>query len=261
MKNYFKYFCFILFSICAGIKVSAQDAGSQQGDESQEIDASKPTNFYTTLDNSLEFSQRPNANVFGYRASATFAVSESHLVLAEVPLLYNDATKNFGLGDVRARYFWLPYKNYDKFFGAFGPSLDVFAPTGDVDNGIGSGSWVISPGITMGLMVADWIQVFPIISYQYVSKSNTSLIPEDLKTDANGLTFQAIIPIIISERFFTSVTPIYRLNDFSNEKSGNFVQAFSAVYVLNDKVQLTSFYSNNSKANVNVFRLGATIFL
>ncbi len=254
MGKYFKIIGLFLISISVFQDVSAQD-------EVDEIDASKPTNFYNTLDNSLEFSQRPNANVFGYRGNLTFALSESHLLLAEVPLLYNDATKHFGLGDLRARYFWLPYKNYDKFFGAFGPSLDVFAPTGNVDKGIGTGSWVISPGLTLGLMVADWIQVFPIVSYQYVSKSKTDLIPEDQKMDAHGLSIQAIVPIILSDEFFISVTPIYRLNNFSDKGSERFVQEFAAVYVLNEKIQLTSYFSANSKDDLYVFRLGTTIFL
>lgn len=139
-------------------------------DTSGEIDASKPTNFYSMLDNTLENTSSPGQNIFGYRGKIMFAPSEAHLILGEVPLLYNDRTSIFGIGDIRARYFFLPYKNYDNFLGAFGPSIDFFAPTGSFENGIGSGRWIISPGITIGLMVADWIQFFPIISYQYASK-------------------------------------------------------------------------------------------
>ena len=230
-------------------------------DAVEEIDASKPTNFYSSLDNSVEYSQRPNANVYGYRGNLTFALSESHLLLAEVPLLYNEETKHFGIGDLRARYFFLPYKNYDKLFGAFGPSLDVFVPTGNVDKGIGTGSWVISPGITIGLMVADWIQVFPIISYQYVSKSSTNLIPEDQKMEAHGLSIQAIVPIIISDDFFISVTPIYRLNNFLDTKQDRFVQEFAAVYSLAKKMQLSGYFSNNAKDKIFVYRLGLTVFM
>lgn len=70
-----------------------------------EIDASKPTNFYSLLDNILEFSSRPDENVMGFRGKITYAPSESHLVLAEVPLLYNSRTKKFGVGDPRASKF------------------------------------------------------------------------------------------------------------------------------------------------------------
>ena len=77
-----------------------------------EIDASKPTNFYSLLDNTLELSSCPNENTMGYRGKLMFAPSEAHLILGEVPLLYNSRTEKFDLGDLRVRYFFLPYKNY-----------------------------------------------------------------------------------------------------------------------------------------------------
>ena len=248
-KNLFLLFVFLLFNTL----VFAQD-------ETPQIDASKPTNFYSFIDNTLEYSQRPNANVFGYRGNVTLALSEAHLLLAELPLLYNDATKKFGIGDIRARYFWLPYKNYDKVLGAFGPSIDVFAPTGNVDDGIGSGSWVLSPGVTVGLMAADWIQFFPILSYQFVSKSNTTMVPEDQKMESHGITFQVLIPIVISDKFFLQVTPIYRRNNFNDVRRDRYIQELFANYALKEKLQLTAFFSGNFKDELYVYRLGLTIF-
>ena len=99
------------------------------GAKAQEIDASKPTNFYPLLDNSLEYNKRESGgNLFGYRAQLIYPPSEAHLFLFEAPLLYNTMTEKFGLGDLRARYFFLPYKNYDKLFGAFGPSSMFLCP-------------------------------------------------------------------------------------------------------------------------------------
>ena len=77
--------------------------------QEESIDASKPTNFYSLLDNTIENTSSPGQNVFGYRGKLMLAPSEKHLVLAEVPLLYNDRTEKFGLGDIRGRYFYLPY--------------------------------------------------------------------------------------------------------------------------------------------------------
>ena len=62
------------------------------------------------------------------------------------------------------------YKNYEKFVGAFGPSIDIFVPTGKIEDGLGSDRWIISPGFTVGLMASDMIQFFPILSYQYAGK-------------------------------------------------------------------------------------------
>ena len=227
----------------------------------QEIDASKPTNFYTFLDNTLELTNSTNQNVFGYRGNLTYAPSSEHLILGELPLLYNNRTKKFGLGDIRARYFWLPYKDYSKFIGSFGPSVDLFIPTGSFEDGLGTSSWVVSPGIMVGLMAADWIQFFPILSYQYVSKPTTDLIPDDQKKTRNGLTFQVIIPVVFSPVFFMQFTPILSKNDFDDGKADRFAQEISATYSLQAKLQLTGFFRGNFQDEVYSYRLGLTVFL
>jgi len=227
----------------------------------QEIDASKPTNFYTLLDNTLELQNSPSQNIFGYRGNLTYAVSEANLVLAELPLLYNERTKKFGLGDIRARYFWLPYKDYSKFVGAFGPSVDLFAPTGSYEDGLGTSSWIISPGILVGLMAADWIQFFPILSYQYVSKQTTDAIPDSLKKARNGLTFQVLIPVVFSPKFFMQFTPVFSKNDFDDDRSDRFAQEITAAYAFAEKMQLSGYFRGNFEDETYTYRLGLTVFL
>jgi hypothetical protein len=229
--------------------------------QEQEIDASKPTNFYSFIDNTFEYQSNDNQNIYGYRGNLTLAPAEEHLVLSEIPLLYNDRTSKFGLGDIRVRYFWLPYKNYDEFVGAFGPSIDVSAPSGSYEDGLGSSSWVLSPGFTVGLMAADWIQFFPILSYQYVSKQTTDLIPDDQKKNRQGLTFQIITPIVFNDKFFMQLTPVFSLNDFDNEKEDSFAQEVFASYSINPKMQLTGFFRGNFNDEVYTYRLGLTIYL
>ena len=251
-KTYLKVII-LIFLIAVFPNLQAQDDAN--------IDASKPTNFYSFLDNTLEYSSRPNENVIGYRGKITLTPSEAHLILGEVPLLYNDRTEKFGLGDLRVRYFWLPYKNYDKFVGAFGPSVDVFMPTGSFVNGLGSSRWVVSPGITMGLMATDWIQFFPILSYQYASRPTGDGIPESAKNETNGFTFQVITPIVFSDVFFIQITPIYRANNFNYEKIDRYIQEIFAAYSLKKKLQLTTFYSGNFTDEVDTISLGLTAFL
>jgi len=226
-----------------------------------EIDASKPTNFYSMLDNTFEYSSQPGQNLLGYRGKIIFAPSEAHLILGELPLLYNDRTESFGVGDVRARYFFLPYKNYEKFVGAFGPSIDVFAPTGSFEDGLGSGRWIISPGITIGLMAAEWIQFFPIISYQYASEPTYDNPVPKVNKSSNGFTFQVLIPIILSDKFFIQVTPNVKLNDLEDERQDSFVQEFFAAYSINPKKQATLYYSGDFKNEIHTVNVGLTIFL
>jgi hypothetical protein len=229
--------------------------------QDQEIDASKPTNFYSFIDNTLEYQTSDNQNIYGYRGNLTLAPAEEHLVLAEIPLLYNDRTSKFGLGDIRVRYFWLPYKNYDEFVGAFGPSIDIFAPTGSYEDGLGTSSWVISPGVTVGLMAADWIQFFPVLSYQYVSKQTSDLIPDDQKKTRYGLTFQVLTSVVFGPNFFMQFTPIISMNDFDEEKQDRFVQEIFASYSIQPTIQLTGFFRGNFEDQVYTYRLGLVLYL
>ena len=232
-----------------------------QTSDSAEMDVTKPTNFYTFLDNNLEFSNTKNANIYGYRANLTFSISPKHLLLAEVPLLYNDRTEKFGIGDLRLRYFWLPYKDYSKVFGAFGPSVDVFVPTGDYGNGLGTGRWVIAPGVTAAFMIADWIQLFPVLSYQYTSKSTSSLIPDTLDNVKHGASFQIITPIILSEKVFTQVTPVLSYADFNDDKSFGYAQELLLSYGLKQTLWINAFYRGDFKNEFHTVRLGFTLYI
>jgi len=254
MKIY-KYLIVVLFLLAIINSVFTQPI------QDSTLDVSKPTNFYTFLDNNLEYTSTEGANIFGYRANLTFSISSKNLVLAEVPLLYNDNSKKMGIGDLRVRYFWLPYKDYSKFFGAFGPSVDVFAPTGSIENGLGTGRWVVAPGITTAFMLADWIQLFPVLSYQYVSKSMDSSIPNNLNKVSHGITFQMMTPIVISKNTFTMITPIITYADFSNDKSFAYMQEVLFSYGLKETLWINLFYRGAFKDNVHTVRAGFTMYL
>lgn len=258
--NIFKQLLFIAV-LCSTFMLSAQSNDQDSNDGSDEnIDTSKPTNFYSFLDNTLEYSSQENQNVFGYRGKLTLALSEAHMLLVEAPLLYNDRTDKFGLGDLRARYFWLPYKNYDKTIGAFGPSIDIFAPTGSFENGLGSGRWIVSPGITVGVMLADWIQLFPILSYQYASKPVYDNPSPAADNATHGMTFQIITPIVFSDKFFIQVTPIFKMNNFNDERNDRYEQELFAAYTLSPKMQVTAFYNGKFEDKNHTVSAGLSIF-
>ena len=250
-----KYLAIVLYILLNIYSVHAQS------NQDSEIDVTKPTNFYTFLDNNLEFTSNKNANIFGYRANLTVSISPKHLLLIEAPLLYNDKSEKFGLGDIRARYFWLPYKNYDNFFGAFGPSIDIFAPTGNFEKGLGTGRWVVAPGVMGALMLAEWIQLFPVLSYQYVSKSTSDLIPDNIDKETHGMSFQIITPIIISQKVFTQVTPILLYNDFSDNTSLSYVQELLFSYGPKETLWINLFYRGAFKDEAHTIRLGFTMYL
>ena len=250
MKTYVLFIIFVFF-FC-NVSLYAQ--------EEQQIDASKPTNFYSYLNNSLEFlSREKKGNLIGYRANITYSPSERHLILGEVPLHYNLQKGKFGFGDIRARYFYLPYKNYEKFFGAFGPSVDIIAPVGNVANGIGNGRWVIAPGLAGALMFAEWFQVFPVLSYQYMSKpisSDTTAVSDPI----NGITLQFISVFALSQKAFIVVTPTFNQHYVSGTGSFSYIQELSFGYMVGPKGQLSAYLKGDFKDNLYQVSVGYTVF-
>ena len=228
--------------------------------EETQIDASKPTNFYSYLNNSLEFiSRKYSGNLVGYRANITYSPSERHLILGEVPLQFNLQREKFGLGDIRARYFFLPYKNYEKFVGAFGPSVDIIAPTGNASNGIGTGRWIIAPGLATALMFSEMFQVFPVLSYQYMSKPVSDDVAA-VNDPIHGITLQFISVLALSQKSFVAITPTF--NEHFVNKTGTFsyIQELSFGYMVGPKGQLSAYFKGDFKDNLYQVSAGYTFF-
>jgi hypothetical protein len=246
------YLLFLITVFCCTGSVCAQNE--------EPIDASKPTNFYSYLNNAVEFiSREKKGNLVGYRANITWSPSERHLILGEVPLQYNTLKGKFGVGDIRARYFYLPYKNYEKFFGAFGPSVDIIAPVGSVANGIGNGRWIIAPGLAGALMFAEWFQVFPVLSYQYLSKpisSDTNAVNDPM----NGITLQFISVFALSQKAFIVVTPTFNQLYLNGTGSFSYIQELSFGYMVGPKGQLSAYLKGDFKDNLYQMSFGYTVF-
>ena len=185
------------------------------------------------------------------------APSEKNLILGEIPLQYNTETKSFGLGDIRGRYFYLPYKNYAKFFGAFGPSLDIIAPTGNSANGIGTGRWTIAPGIAMGLMFSETIQVFPILSYQYISKPVNS--DNSASNDAiSGGSLQFVTVLVPSPKLFFQITPLFAQSYQNGVGSFTYIQEISFGYQMGAKSILGAYCKRDFKIDLTQVSIGLT---
>jgi len=225
------------------------------GQQEKVIDASKPTNFYNSVNHAFEYTSRPDGgNLLGYRANLVLAPSEKNLILGEIPVLYNTETKNFGLGDIRARYFYLPYKNYSKFFGAFGPSIDIIAPTGNLANGLGTGRWTVAPGIAMGLMFSEAIQVFPILSYQHMSKPVNS-DSSAANNEINGGSLQFVTVIVPSPKTFFQITPTFAQSYQNGVGSFSYIMEISFGYQMGAKSVLGAYCKrafNNDLTQVSI---------
>lgn len=240
----------LLIASCLNMQANAQ--------QKTEIDPSKPTNFYNSVNSALEYVGRgEGGNQMGLRLNLVLAPSDRHLVLGEIPLLYNDQSKAFGLSDIRVRYFYLPYKNYSKFFGALGPSIDIIAPTGSSAKGLGTGRWTIAPGIAMGLMFSEKLQVFPILSYQHMSKP---VIAETAHSAApiNGASLQFVTVIILSPKTYMNLTPQFAQTYQNGIGTFGYIQEATVGYQLNTKTLLALYAKRDFNNNFSQVSFGYT---
>ena len=248
-------YTFLAFILLSCFQVHGQDVSK---------DNSKPTNVYSQIDNFLQFETNPSYNTFGYNPRISYAPNPDNSFVLEVPLLYSTKTDKFGLSDIRLRYFLIPYRDYTKFVGSLGASIDVYAPTGTFEDGLGSSSWRVSPGIIMGLILneSQTISIFPNLSYIYTSKPTTDLIPDNLKETDHGINFQLISSFVLSDDAFILITPIYDMKDINDTKEDSFLFEIETVFdILKDKYQIGSFYKANFNDSMHTCSLYFTIFL
>jgi len=228
----------------------------------KEIDASKPTNLYTQLNTSLEYQSGQTQNLFGLRTNVQYALNPDNLFLIELPFLYNDLTSKFGVGDMRVRYFNAIKRNISKSFIAIAPFADVSLPSGSFKNGLGSSSWSLAGGVVCGFILTKKLSFFPGISYMYITKPGTSLIPVASKYSSNGIGLQFNASYVINKRTFLFVNPT---PSFLNT-NGSWKSFWSGDVNLNrvitpNKFKMNIGFSPNFTSKVYTIKVGNTFYL
>lgn len=226
--------------------------------QEESIDPSKPTNIYTRINNNFELTDRSGNLEYGYRFNYNYASSNIQFS-AEVPFLYSNVTNYFGLSDIRLRSFYVPYIDYDRTIGALGMSLDLFIPTGNEEQQLGSGSWSISPGIITGIMINNNYSIWPTVSYRYQFRSNKKGFDEQ-----HGMTLQILNSINISEKVYLMATPMFLMNDFINENKDLIGAELEFNYMIKpNKIQIGFFTRQlkNRTDRIQSYRIMARFFL
>ena len=219
-----------------------------------EIDASKPTNLYTQVNTNLEYKYRDNEkNIYGMRFKVQYAFNPDNLLFVEVPLLYNESNREFGLSDIRVRYFNVVKRNITKRFIAIAPFADVSVPTGNYNKGLGTSSWSLSAGVVFGYLITDKISIFPGVGYVYVTKP-TGYEGKEM----NGVNFQTNLSISFSKKVFLFINPIVT----AFEKSTFWSTELNLNFILKpSKFKLNIGYIPEFTKNHQTFIVGGTFFL
>jgi hypothetical protein len=230
--------------------------------QKKEIDASKPTNLYTQFNTSLEYQNGNAQNLYGIRTNVQYAFNPDNLLLLELPLLYDDKTSKFGLGDSRVRYFNAVKRNISKSFIAIAPFVDISVPTGSFANGLGTSSWSLAGGVVCGFILTKKLSFFPGVSYVHVTKPSTDLIADANKFASDGLGLQFNASYVINKKTFLFINPT---PSFLNT-NGSWKTYWSADLNLNrviipNKFKMNLGWSPNFTAEIQVIRFGTTFYL
>jgi len=226
------------------------------------IDPSKPTNQYTRLSNHLEYNfLKAGKRTYGYRANFIWASPRQHHSLyTELPLLYATSSKKFGLGDMRFRYYWVPYKNYAKKPGAFGLAIDSYVPTGNADDGLGRGRWIFATGLSTGFVFGKF-STFPYIYYLYSGEIMGDKISAPGKRALNGYIIQSICVYKINKNSYVDCTPIFMKNSYSNAGKDDFVVEGNYLYMVKqNKMQIGCFARRYFYGNSTTIRAAMRIY-
>ena len=249
----------VLLVIISITTIQAQEEASKQ-----EVDASNPTNLYTQVNTAFEYtSLKDGTNLYGIRTNVQYSFNANNLVLAELPLLYNEATGAFGLSDIRLRYFTIAKRVMTKEkFHVIAPFIDITLPTGSFKDGLGNSSYVFSAGSVYGFAASKKIMLFPGLSLVHVTKPSTDLIPDALKFSSTGFLAQANMSISFNKSWFLFVNPIITMLN----TDGNWNETWSGEFNLNhmiipNKLKANIGYFPNFTNEANTLRIGATFFL
>lgn len=231
-------------------------------DENIEIDASKPTNLYTQVNAMTEYTSKENGtNLYGTRFNLQYAFNPDNLLLAEVPLLYNDSTEKFGIADIRIRYFRAIKRNITPTFIAVAPFLDITLPTGSYADGLGTSSTSIAGGVVLGYVLSPKIALFPGISYVHITEPSTNEIADSLKDDSNGIGLQTNLSYSFSKKAFLFVNPMGTILNSNGEWKDIWTSEFNFNYVVKpNKMKVNVGYFPNFTAKSHTFRLGITMY-
>ncbi len=225
------------------------------------IDPSKPTNVYNRLSNNIEYNfLRNGRRTYGYRANLVLASRlQHHSAHIEIPLLYSSSSKKFGLSDIRLRYYWIPYRDYSKKPGAFGFLIETYLPTGNFNDGLGRGRWIVAPGLSTAFVFGRF-STFPIISYLYSGEIMSSKITPEGGKALNGYMIQSIC-VYKFKNSYVDCTPIFMKNSYSNGGKDDFVIESNYLYMVKpNKMQIGSFIRRYFHGNSTTIRLAMRIY-
>ncbi|MDX1486775.1 MAG: transporter [Acidiferrobacterales bacterium] len=158
---------FVLLWLIAG-PVAAQDNTDKAPDPSDPTAIARYVTF-TPFVRELSGEGQNEGEVRGIEVEPWFPLGQNNQLLSFTLTLqearFHGRSTESGIGDTRIRYFYLFSGKPNSVLRAWAPSIDVFAPTGDEDKGLGTGEWIVAPNIVLAFKPHPKLDIYPFFRY------------------------------------------------------------------------------------------------
>ena len=230
-----------LLGLCAALAtVTLMHSGLLSAEEGGYHDPSDVTALVTSLSPVLEYARydnggEPDDGLWQMKIEGQYS-KDSILLLADIGYGYRTGNEEGGILDSRVRFFHVPYRNPDPetWLSALGWSIDAYIPFGDVDEGLGSGNWVLAPGVIWTHPFSA-VDVSPNLVYEF-TWANDDLkddIPDDDPNDSQAVRLELNLAFDVPDRYWLLVTPAYTWG-VENTDDGAFLKAFGGYNISAD---------------------------
>lgn len=127
-----------------------------------------PTIIVNRIGYGFGYSALPGGDIMSNRVEARWAINLDNAVTIKVPIVrlkQDGRPAEWGISDIVFNYGSVIYEELNSRFTTAAVLLDVVAPTGDEERGLGLGKWIVAPGGAIALNPTDVFPVFVVGRY------------------------------------------------------------------------------------------------
>ena len=171
-------------------------------------------------------------------------IGKRHLITADIPLLLTDYTgqeTHIGLGDLKVKYMFIANSNDSEgAYRTLALHLDIHAPTGNTEKGLGTGTFIFAPAISAKFKVTNRLNLYPKIWYAFsfeeaayiAAPVGPGILPdpnEEENGKAKSSNLVIAVPFVvefINSAGWLKINPTYAYNFVTNKYTSSFIGEF-----------------------------------
>jgi hypothetical protein len=196
-----------LLAACPGSGIAAQPEVTT-ADVKRFVD---PTTTVTGLAYTFSYNSLTNARLYNHLFGPSWAINESQVLYADVPiqrLAPDNGPSQVRVGDTTIGWAYVPYENLSSRFTSLIVGTELRAPTGDAEIGLGTGGWVLTPGLRLALNPTDKFPVFFTLRYLHsLEKKKTQELDGETVLELRTWEYSMTAVLVMPKGFFLTLEP------------------------------------------------------